>query len=185
MELTDAELAELYERYAHVLFHRCRSILKNDEDAHDAVHETFARVLRNSASFRRQASPLTWMYTISTNYCLNQIRNSSGRRQKLEHRREELTGRSMPAGSEEAFEDHERLLALLEGADEQTRACVVYTFFDDCTRSEVAKLVGLSVPTVRKRIGAFLDRARRELGVAAIAAVAFLLSLPPLPGSPP
>ena len=31
MEPTDADLAELYNRYAHVLLHRCRSILRNED----------------------------------------------------------------------------------------------------------------------------------------------------------
>ncbi len=163
MDLSDAELAVLYDRYAHVIFHRARRILHNDEDAHDVVQETFSRVIRNADAFRQQSSPLTWMYAIATNYSLNQLRNRKGRRQKLEDRGTELTPHQRV---EEAFEDHERLLALLADADDETRACVVHTYFDDCTRQETAELVGLSVPTVRKRVNTFLERARRELGAA-------------------
>lgn len=163
MDLTDAELAALYDRYAHVLFHRCRRILRNDEDAHDAVQETFARVMRNADAFRQQSSPLTWMYAIATNYSLNQVRNRTGRRQKLEHRHDDLAPQVAP---DEATEDHQRVLALLGEADDETRAVVVHTYFDECTRQETADLVGLSVPTVRKRLNAFLDRARRQLGAA-------------------
>jgi len=163
MDLSDAELAALYDRYAHVIFHRARRILRNDEDAHDVVQETFSRVIRNAETFRKQSSPLTWMYAIATNYSLNQLRNRKGRRQKLEDRGQELRPHQ---GPEEAFEDHQRLLDLLEGVDDETRACVIHTYFDDCTRQETAKLVGLSVPTVRKRVNTFLERARRELGAA-------------------
>ncbi len=165
MELTDDEVAALYERYAPVLFHRCRSILRNDEEAWDAVQETFARVIKNAETFRQQSSALTWMYKISTNYSLNQLRNRSSRARTRQQRREELAG---PVASEppEAFEDHGRILELLEQADPQTRACIVHTYFDCCTREETAALVGLSVPTVRKRINTFLTKARRNLGVA-------------------
>lgn len=167
MELTDPELAELYDRYAHVLFHRCRSILRNDQDAWDAVQETFARVIRNADTFRQQSSPLTWMYKISTNYALNQLRNRKSRDRKHEDHKEEIVGPERTAPADEASEDHTRILELLDGADEQTKACVVHTFFDECTREETARLVGLSVPTVRKRINTFLERARRQLGVVA------------------
>ncbi len=169
MELTDQELAALYERYAHVLFHRCRRILRNDEDAHDAVQETFARVMRNAATFRQQSSPLTWMYSISTNYCLNQVRNRKGRRQKREDHKDEIGGPSVVQPTSEHTEDHARILELLDTVDEEVRAVVVHTYFDDCTRQETAKLVGLSVPTVRKRLNHFLDLARRQLGAAAVA----------------
>jgi RNA polymerase sigma factor (sigma-70 family) len=175
MKLTDEELAQLYDRYAHVLFHRCRSILRNDQDAWDAVHETFARVIRNADTFRQQSSPLTWMYKISTNYALNQLRN-----RKTRDRKQEIVGPERTAPRDEANEDHARILELLDGADEETRACVVHTFFDECTREETARLVGLSVPTVRKRIHAFLERARRQLGVAAALVALFVVpwSLP-------
>lgn len=168
MTITDQELAGLYDRYAHIVFRRCVSILGNEEDAHDAVQETFARVIRHADEFRGQASPLTWMYRISTNYCLNQLRNRSGRRAKLEHNQHELGADATGAPPAMSGFDRERILALLEAADEETRACVVHTFFDECTRQEVADLVGLSVPTVRKRIDEFLDRARSEMGVAAV-----------------
>ncbi len=68
------------------------------------------------------------------------------------------------------------MLALLDRVDEQTRACVIHTFFDDCTRQETARLVGLSVPTVRKRINAFLDLARRAFQAAAAMLSALALS---------
>jgi RNA polymerase sigma factor (sigma-70 family) len=174
MELTDQELKHLYDRYGHVLFHRCRSILRNDEEARDAVQETFARVIRHGDQFRAQSSPLTWMYRISTNYCLNQLRNRRGRDRKHEDHREEIGGPSVVRPSESDELDQGRILALLHDADDETRACVVHTYFDDCTREEVAELVGLSVPTVRKRINTFLEQARRQLGVA-MAVAALLL----------
>ncbi len=176
MSFTDEELAQLYERYAHVIFHRCLSILKNEELAHDALQETFARVLRHSADFNNQSSPLTWMYRISTNYCLNQIRNRKGRANKLTVHREDILGDEATAPDEEGT-DRAAVIALLEDADEETRLCVMYTYFDDCTRQEVADLVGISVPTVRKRINTFLERARRQLDVPATDVVAILLTL--------
>ncbi len=180
MEFTDDEVRHLYDRYGPVLYHRCRSILRNDEDARDAVQETFARVLRHAESFRRQASPLTWMYRISTNHCLNRIRDRKGQQRKLEQHREDIVGPgvSLPRDGEDAA-DRERILALLEDADDETKACVVHTFFDDCTREEVAELVGLSVPTVRKRVNTFLETARRQLGLSLARAVGVLLVVLP------
>lgn len=163
MPITDQELTALYDRYAHIVYRRCVSILANEEDARDAVQETFARVIRHHDEFRGQSSPLTWMYRISTNYCLNQLRNGAGRRDKLAHQAHELPGAMSESGGVPL--DRERVLALLDACDEETRACVVHTYFDECTRQEVAELVGISVPTVRKRIEEFLARARLAWGV--------------------
>ncbi len=178
MSLTDAELTKLYDQYAHVIYHRCLSILGNEELARDALQETFVKVLRHSEDFRGQSSPLTWMYRISTNHCLNQIRNRKGRQEKLHVRREEIIGEGMTRPDEEGG-DRAMIMTLLEGADEETRKCVVHTYFDDCTRSEVAELVGLSVPTVRKRINGFLHAARQAMGVGLDDVVLLLISLGP------
>lgn len=174
MQITDAELAELYDRYSPVLYQRCLSILRNPEAAQDAVHETFAKVIRNSESFRRDSSPLTWMYRISTNYCLNQIRNSKSRQGKLDDHGLEIAGPGFTLPSSTDSLDQQSILNLLAEADEQTQRCVIHTYYDDCTRDEVAQLVGLSVPTVRKRVNTFLDRARRVLGAAAVILLNFL-----------
>lgn len=171
---TDAELSDLYAKYAHVLFWRCRSIVGSDEEANDAVQETFARVLRHGDEFRQQSSPLTWMYRISTNYCLNQVRNRRGRQQKLDRHGDGLYDMG---GEREGTEDHARILALLDGLDDETKACVIHTFFDDCTREEVASLVGISVPTVRKRVNQFLERARVALGAPRAKAAATVLAV--------
>ena len=171
MTLTDAELADLYDRYAHVVFRRCLSILGNEEDAHDATHETFAKVMRSGDQFRGQASPLTWMYRISTNHCLNVLRNRKGRQNKLTVHREDLVGDGAHHPPGQAGFDSELVRRLLEEADEETRLVVVHTYFDDCTREEVAQLVGISVPTVRKRVQQFLEAARQALGVPGVAAV--------------
>ncbi len=161
MSITDQELSALYERYAHILFRRCRAILGSEEDAHDAVQETFAKVLRHSDEFRAESSPLTWMYRISTNWCLNQLRNRHGRAQKLGLHGDYV----MPTDiSGTITSDQDKLRELLATVDAETRACVIHTYFDDCTRQETAYLVGLSVPTVRKRVNDFIELARQQWG---------------------
>ncbi|RME26948.1 MAG: sigma-70 family RNA polymerase sigma factor [Deltaproteobacteria bacterium] len=157
------ELEALYQRYGHVIFHRCRRILGNEEDAVDAVQETFARVLVHYDEFRQEASPLTWMYRISTNLCLNQVRNRTGRADKRREHKALIGGVAGNVAGAEEWERLHTVRRLLAGADEQTQAIVVHIFFDDMTKEQTARMVGLSVPTVRKRLNAFLARARRLL----------------------
>lgn len=176
MPATEAEVRDLYTRYAHVLHYRARSILGTDEDAADCVQETFARVVRHWDAFRGQASPLTWMYQISTNWCLNRLRDRKGHARKHEDHAEEIVGAVATAPAEGGF-DAEVLRELLADEDDETRRIVVHLFFDDMTREETAAQVGLSVPTLRKRLDAFLKRARRTLGVTALPAAGALLLL--------
>jgi RNA polymerase sigma-70 factor (ECF subfamily) len=179
MPATEAEIRELYERHAHVLHHRARSILGTDEDAADAVQETFARVLRSWDSFQQQSSPLTWMYQISTNYSLNRLRDRRGHARKHEERRDRIVLREHADAVEGDGLDAAAIRGLLADVDDETRRIVIHLFFDDMTREEAAVHVGISVPTLRKRLDAFYKRARRSFGVvpAALLALVFLSRL--------
>lgn len=170
MSITDAELSELYMRYAPLLHVRARSILGDDAEAGDAVQETFARVLRAGDAFRRESSPLTWLYQINTNWCLNRLRNRRGHQRKHEERRADVMPRETVEPETNRLDD-DRLRRLLAEEDGETQRIVLHLFFDDMTREEAAVMVGISVPTLRKRLDAFLKRARRELGVPMLGAV--------------
>lgn len=172
---TPAEVEALYRRYAPVLHARARSIMGTDEGAADAVQETFARVIRHWATFREEASPLTWMYRISTNWCLNQIRNNKGRHKKHTDHKDEIQPEVAPALDPVGGLDRSTIHRLLDAVDEQTRRIVIHLYFDDLTREETARLVGVSQPTLRKRHDAFLDHARRTLGIVLVTALAFCL----------
>lgn len=176
MPATDAELRDLYGRYAPVLHHRCRVLLGSDEEADDAVQDTFARVIRHWDEFRGQASPLTWMWRISTNLCLNRLRDRRLHDRKHHDHRDDLG--PAPVGADgPAAVDARTLRALIEGEDDETRRIVIHLYVDDLTREQCAELVGISVPTLRKRHEAFLARARRRLGAHALDLGALLLVL--------
>lgn len=174
MPISDAELSEMYLRYAPILHARARSILGDHAEADDAVQETFARVIRAGDQFRDEASPLTWMYQISTNWCLNRIRDRKGHDQKHVDRRAEIVGNEGVAADSDLHLDDGVLRSMLSDEDDETQRIVVALFYDDMTREEAAKLLGISVPTLRKRLDLFLRRARRVLGVSVSAALTIL-----------
>lgn len=168
MELSRDEVRTLYESYGHVVYHRCLSMLRDEEEAHDAMQEVFVRLIRNADHFRGEAAPLTWLYRISTNFCLNRIRDRQSRAKKLAE--PNPTAATLPGMSAFANIDPERrslVASLLAQVDEQTRAIVVYYFVDEMTLDEISTLVEMSVPTLRKRIRHFQSVARRKMDISA------------------
>ena len=86
-ELSDAEAVRLYlqtqeaeyfsllyQRYASKVFGKCLSILKDYDEAKDAVQEIFVKIMTNLASFGERAQFSTWIYSITYNYCIDVIR---------------------------------------------------------------------------------------------------------------
>lgn len=76
-------LPELYEKYSGDIFKYSLSILKNREEAEDAVQEVFVRYARNENSFKKDCSYKTWLLVIARNYCFNRIKNKAFKSESL------------------------------------------------------------------------------------------------------
>jgi RNA polymerase sigma factor (sigma-70 family) len=60
----------LVEKYKDVSFSLACSILKDEQEAEDALQESFIKVYKNIKSFRGQSSFSTWLYRIVVNTCI-------------------------------------------------------------------------------------------------------------------
>ena len=58
---------ELYERYSLDIYRYTLSILKDRDDAKDAVQETFVKYVENESSFRGDSSQKTWLLIVARN----------------------------------------------------------------------------------------------------------------------
>lgn len=157
---TSGRVSSLYRKYGPAIYSRCRRLLKDDALAEDATQEVFVRVLRHIESAPDDAAALAWIYRISTNYCLNQIRDRS--------RQAEPTA---PSDIPEASSDHpepemmDRDLAmrLVSRAPEKLRAAAVLYYVDGMEQEQVAKTLGISRRTVINRLQEFTERSRKFL----------------------
>jgi len=66
--------AQLYTRYVKKVFRRCLTLTKDPTDAEDFTQDIFVRVLSGLNSFQGKSSFSTWLYTISTNYCMDRMK---------------------------------------------------------------------------------------------------------------
>ena len=160
---TPAQLEALYTQHASFVHARCRRILKDEDLAWDATQDVFARAIRSWDSFDGRSSRGTWLYRIATNLCLNRIRDAASRRDKLHQRRDERPGAGSGPASPAQVEVHEIVRAVLVDMPEDLARLAVLYYFEDLTQAEIAAEVGLSVPTVRKRLRAFVAQARKRI----------------------
>jgi len=148
----DLDIPALYRRYGDLVLGRCRTILRNDADAADAMQDVFLKLHRFRDSFRGDASPSTFLYRITTTTCLNRLRS---RRRRPEDPVEELPPLPSSESVLDALAVRQLLDELVDGADEKTVECLVYHFVDGMTHDEAGEMVGLSGAAVRKRIATF------------------------------
>ena len=142
-----------YRQYGDMVLGRCRSILGNDADAREAMQEVFLKLFRYRDKFRGDSSLSTFIFRITTNHCLNQIRS---RKRRPEDPTDDLSFLTTPTVSlMDRVEVRQLVDKLLDGQDERTRECVVYHYMDGMTHKEVGALMGISGAAVRKRIAKF------------------------------
>ncbi|MFD2520064.1 RNA polymerase sigma factor [Emticicia soli] len=65
---------ELYDRYVDKVYRKCLSFVKNEAQAEDFTHDIFLRVVLKVGSFKEHAKFSTWLYSITYNYCMDQVR---------------------------------------------------------------------------------------------------------------
>ncbi|MFT4977697.1 MAG: RNA polymerase sigma-70 factor (ECF subfamily) [Myxococcota bacterium] len=147
----DVEAA--YRQYGDMVLGRCRSLLGSDADAREAMQEVFIKLIRYRDRFRGDSSLSTFIYRITTNHCLNQIRS---KKRRPEDPTEDLSFIMTPTVSlMDRIEVRQIVDQLLDGQDERTQECVVYHYMDGMTHKEVGALLGISGAAVRKRIAKF------------------------------
>jgi RNA polymerase sigma-70 factor (ECF subfamily) len=149
--------AQLFERHGATVYRRCLALLRQEELARDAVQEVWVRVVAQLGRFRGQSSALTWLYSVATLHCLQQLRNHRRQTEKLVA----LHAEEPPAAT--VLEDRLTVAALLDGASPELQQIVVLRLVDGMTAEEVAEVTGLSRKTVTRRLQKFLEEARARL----------------------
>jgi RNA polymerase sigma-70 factor (ECF subfamily) len=145
----------LYERYGPLVHRRARALLGDEQAAWDALQEVFVRALKGRDAFRHEASPTTWLYRITTNYCLNQLRDETRRRDKLRRRADER-----PTFARAEPELRLALAEVLQQLPADVCEMAVYSHVDRMSHDEIAALMDVSPRTVGNRLKEFAERAR-------------------------
>ncbi len=139
----------LYNKYGAMVYRRCKTMLKNDDAATDAMQDVFVQVLKKQDGLTMDA-PSSLLYTIATNICLNIIRKS---KKTPECESDEIL--SIIA----SHDDPEKMVLtnhflnrLFSDEKKSTKIIAVLHYVDGYTLEETASQVGLSVSGVRKRL---------------------------------
>jgi RNA polymerase sigma-70 factor (ECF subfamily) len=159
------DAGELFERYSSVVYRRCVSLLRNEDDAAEAVQEVFVAALSGLGRFRLRAQPLTWLYAIATRHCLQVLRNRSTHALKHALFADEASHEPDLPG----VADLERALRSLSVAELEL---VVHAWRDGLTQEEIAQVTRQSRKTVGKRLKKLSDRLNLSLEIAPAAVLA-------------
>ena len=162
-------LADVLRRVQDPLYRLALRMTGRVPDAEDATQEILIRVMTRLASFRGEASLVTWAYRIGVNYLINARRALPQEMLTIDvYRQDLLDGLSAPAYTApdaELLAEEVRLLctqALLQCLDRPARAAYIVGDILRLPGEEAAWILQVPAATYRKR----LERARRQLRTA-------------------
>jgi RNA polymerase sigma-70 factor (ECF subfamily) len=150
-------LEELYRRYSRSVFRRACTLMGESEAGKDVAQEVFLRAFEAHAEFTAAASPLSWLYRITTNICLNRLRDA--------RRRREILARNFLGEDSAVRPTTDAALtvrALLGAVPEPMQEIAVYYYVDQMTQDEIASLLAVPRRTVGYRLEQFLTIVRAQ-----------------------
>jgi len=155
------DVAAWYEKYGPMVIRRCRQILKNEDDAIEAVHDVFVNLIRGAERLHG-TYPSSLLYTMATNISLNRIRKR--KREITADLNDEDISLTVNDENYDRAEANLLLEIILKDESEMNRAICFMYHVDEMTLMEIGDAVGLSISGVRKRLEAFKKRARMKIG---------------------
>ena len=140
----------------------------NPEDAQDCLQEAMIRVYRSISGFKAQSSFSTWVYRITMNTCLDELR-----------RRKNRPGTSLdgllemgwsPSDEGDTPERHAlrrearaSIQRFIGELPEDMRAAVVLRDVEGYSYDEIAEILGANVGTVKSRISRGREKLREKI----------------------
>jgi len=152
---------ELVRRYERKVYNITYRMMGNEQDASEALQDTFLRAYRFLPKFQFKSSFFTWLYRIATNVSLTKLRKRKS---------PPIISLDEPVGEDEDLpleipdykyspeemmrrrELQEALQKSVDSLPADYRSVVVLRDLEGLSNEEVGKILNLSVPAVKSRL---------------------------------
>ena len=140
----------------------------NAEDAQDCLQEAMLRVFRSIGGFKAQSSFSTWVYRITMNTCLDELRRRKSRPSAsldglLDAGWSPVDEGESPEGHALRNESRRNLEACIQELPEDMRAALVLRDVHGYAYDEIADALGVNVGTVKSRISRAREKLREKI----------------------
>ena len=142
----------VYETYGPALYRFCLLQMKNPADAEDVLQDVFVKRLYQAPKFKSPEHERSWLYRVALNLCRDEWRRS--RRSELPL--EAAAGVSLPP-------EELSLLDQVSNLPEKQRTVLHLHYYQGYGLQEIARLLGVTVPTVKMRLKRGREALRKEL----------------------
>ena len=135
------------------------SILKNTQDAEDALHDCFVQVYSAAASYEKRGNAKAWIMTITYNLCMQKLRQ----RQKVTDISEEDWGNFLEASDGLSPDDKIVLEQCMNALTDEERQIVVLHAVSGFKHREIAAMLSIPLPTVLSKYNRAIKKLQKAL----------------------
>ncbi len=147
------------QKYRDRLFYHALYIVKDAEEAVDAVQEVFIRAIREKRFFNLDFRIKAWLYRVTSNLCFNLVRNRKRRGVILESVPREESSAPNQISQVFAGERQQEVLAAIDKMTNDHKQILLLRYYDDLSYAEISSVLDIKLGTVMSR----LSRARGRL----------------------
>ena len=140
----------------------------NREDAQDCLQEAMLRVYRAIGSFKGQSTFSTWVYRITMNTCLDELRRKKNRQNTSLDNLVDMgwsptDGGAGPEKQALMREMREKMHGAIHELPDDMRAAVVLRDIQGFSYDEIAQMLEIYVGTIKSRISRGREKLREKL----------------------
>ena len=140
----------------------------NREDAQDCLQEAMLRVYRAIGSFKGQSTFSTWVYRITMNTCLDELRRKKNRQNTSLDNLVDMgwsptDGGAGPEKQALMREMREKMHGAIRELPDDMRAAVVLRDIQGFSYDEIAQMLEINVGTIKSRISRGREKLREKL----------------------
>ena len=154
--------AELMERYRDSIFHLCRKMVFNDDDADDLTIETFGKAFQRLKQYTPAFAFSTWLFKIASNHCIDFIRKKRINALSLDRGIESEEGGNIqftikddapdPIETLEKKQRVEKMRLVVSELKPRYRKLVELRYFEEYSYDEIALALDLPLGTVKAQL---------------------------------
>jgi RNA polymerase sigma-70 factor (ECF subfamily) len=145
----------LFRTYSSLVGRRATAILHERDAAKDITQEVFLRAMNAREGFATVSSPVDWLYRVTTNLCLNRIRDRARQKRILT-----TSSCAHVPPIDQAADVSLTVRAILRDVPHHLQEIAIYYFVDQMSQDEIASLLGMPRRTVSLRLEQFRTAAR-------------------------